>query len=56
MLLLLLGYILPGWAVFGILGTLWWYFIGFLIRHFYRKYGARARSMTTKSSGPTPKT
>ena len=37
-LLMFLGYLLPGWAVLGIFGTLWWYFISALIRHFYRAF------------------
>jgi len=41
MLLMFLGYLLPGWAVFGIFGTLWWYLVGALIRYYYRKFAAK---------------
>jgi hypothetical protein len=35
------GNIGPGWFVFGVFGTLWWYFISALIRSLYLKYEER---------------
>ena len=36
--LMFLGNILPGFVVFGIFGTLWWYLINASIWYFYRKF------------------
>lgn len=42
MLLAQIGF-LPPILVFGVFGTLWWYFIGAVILHFYRKYDTKPR-------------
>jgi len=39
--LLFLGRLLPAFVVFGVIGTLWWYLVGAVIRHLYWKYESK---------------
>jgi len=40
-----IAYVLPPLAAFGIFGTLWWYYVGVMIRFLYRKFTVRQGSL-----------